>query len=393
MKRVPLALLSIGHLTVDITGGALPALLPFLHAEFRLSYLQLALVIATSNVTSSIVQPVFGLASDIRAARWLLPLGVLLAVIGFGLIGVAPAYAWMLAAVACSGVGSAIYHPEASKCAASVVGDRRATGMAMFSAGGNIGFALGPVMLLAILALGGLRGTWLIALPGGIVALALVAVLPAIARAQNAHALHAAVDVRPSQPRAMRLLVAVVTARSVVYSGILTFVPLYAVNVLHRNPHGNGVLLSMILGAGAVGTIVAGQIADRVGKRTTILVSLACVPLMLTLYLLVPGPLGLAAIVLAGAFLVGTFTPTLLLGQEFMPNRVALASALMIGFTSGLGGVGVALLGRAADVAGLAFALWALVGIAVVAVTLGLGLRAEDTVAESVPVDLRATAR
>ena len=393
MKRLPLALLSIGHLTVDVTGGALPALLPFLQAEFHLSYLQLALVIAVSNVTSSIVQPAFGLMSDLRAARWLLPVGVLLAVAGFAFIGLAPLYVLLLAAVACSGIGSAIYHPEASKCAAYVVGDRRATGMSMFSAGGNIGFALGPLVLLAILATGGLHSTWLIALPGSVVAAALIGVLPAIARAQDAHELRAAADERLAQPRAMTLLVAIVTARSVVYSGILTFVPLYAVNVLHRSPHGNGVLLSMILGAGAVGTIVAGQIADRVGKRATILVSLACVPLMLALYLIVPGPLGLASIVLAGAFLVGTFTPTLLLGQEFMPNRIALASALMIGFTSGLGGVGVAVLGRAADVAGLGFALWALVGVAMTAVVLSFGLRAEDAAAESVPVDLRATAR
>jgi len=393
MKRLPLALLSIGHLTVDVTGGALPALLPFLQAEFGLSYLQLALVIAVSNVTSSIVQPAFGLVSDKRASRWLLPLGVILAVAGFAVIGIAPAYVLLLAAVACSGVGSAIYHPEASKCAAYVVGDRRATGMSVFSAGGNIGFALGPLMLLAMLALGGLRGTWLIVLPGSVVALALIAILPAIARAQSAHELRAAADDRPAQPRAMTLLVAIVTARSIVYSGILTFVPLYAVNLLHRSPHGNGILLSMILGAGAVGTIVAGPIADRVGKRSTILASLACVPLMLVLYVLAPGPLGLAAIVLAGAFLVGTFTPTLLLGQEFMPNRLALASALMIGFTSGLGGIGVAFLGRVADIAGLSLALWALVGVAVGAAVLSLGLHSEDTAAESVPVDLRATAR
>ena len=393
MKRLPLALLSIGHLTVDITGGALPALLPFLQAEFSLSYLQLALVIAVSNVTSSIVQPAFGFVSDKRASRWLLPLGVVLAVTGFATIGIAPAYVLLLAAVACSGVGSAIYHPEASKCAAHVVGDRRATGMSVFSAGGNTGFALGPLMLLAMLALGGLRGTWLIVLPGSIVALALIATLPAIARAQSAHELRIAADERPAQPSAMTLLVAIVTARSIVYSGILTFVPLYAVNVLHRGPHGNGILLSMILGAGAVGTIVAGPIADRIGKRSTILASLACVPLMLVLYLLAPGSLSVAAIVLAGAFLVGSFTPTLLLGQEFMPDRLALASALMIGFTSGLGGIGVALLGRVADIAGLSFVLWALVGVAAIAVALSLGLRSEDTAAESVPVDLRATAR
>jgi MFS transporter, FSR family, fosmidomycin resistance protein len=105
VKRLPLVILSIGHLAVDVTGGAVPAILPLLQAEFHLSYLLVAAIIATSNITSSIVQPVFGLASDKAAARYLLPLGVLLSVAGFAFIGLAPTYGALLVAVAVSGIG------------------------------------------------------------------------------------------------------------------------------------------------------------------------------------------------------------------------------------------------------------------------------------------------
>ena len=393
LNRPLLGLLSLGHLTVDVTGGALPAMLPFLQAEFHLSYLLLALVILTSNVTSSIVQPIFGVVSDISAARYLLPAGVLLAVAGFSALGLAPSYGLLLIAVAVAGIGSAIYHPEASKSAAYVVGARRATGMSVFSVGGNVGFALGPLALTAIVAWHGLRGTWFMLIPGLLMAGALAGIMPAIARAQVEHEERARADRGTSHPRRMALLVAIVTLRSLVYSGVLTFAPLYAVNVLHRSPHAGALLLFLFLGAGATGTIVAGPIADRFGKRRTMVVGLWLVVPLLAMYLVIPGPLSLVALALAGMCLIGTFTVSLLMGQEFLPTRLALASALMIGFTTGLGGLGVGLLGRFADVAGLIPTLWAVVAMAALASGLMLALPESEVTREPAP-DLRtATAR
>ncbi len=393
MLKRALGILSIGHLAVDITGGALPAILPFLQTEFKLSYLLLAAVITVSNVTSSVVQPVFGLASDKAAARYLLPLGVLLAVAGFAFIGLAQNYLWLLVAVAVSGIGSAIYHPEASKSASYVVGEKRATGMSIFSVGGNIGFALGPLVIIGIIALGGLHGMWVLAIPGALVAALLATILPAIARAQAAHEKHAAARGGRTQRGPMTLLIAVVALRSVVYGGLLAFVPLYAVNVLHRDPHASGFLLTAILGAGAAGTIVAAPIADRFGKHATMVASLALVAPLIAAFLLLPGLLGVIAIALAGACLIGTFTLTLLLGQEFMPNRLGLASAFMIGFTSGLGGLGVAALGYVADVAGLTATIWSLAGIAVAGVALTLPLHAQEKAGDASPADMRTAAR
>src|SRR5881227_3780153 len=140
-----MALLSSGHLATDFANGALPALLPFLKDRFALSYAAVGAVILASQASSSLVQPLFGLWSDRRGAMWLLPAGVAVAGVGIAVAADAPQYWLVLVLVLVSGVGSAAYHPEASKFAGYVSGHRRATGMSMFSIGGNLGYAFGPL--------------------------------------------------------------------------------------------------------------------------------------------------------------------------------------------------------------------------------------------------------
>ena len=135
---------------------------------------------------------------------------------------------------------------------------------------------------------------------------------------------------------------------------------------LHHDPKSTGPLLFAILGAGAASTIAGGAIADRLGNKRTMLASLACVPVLLALYVLSPGATGVVAIALAGACIISTTSITVVMAQDYMPSRLALAASLVIGFTSGLGGLAVAGLGRLADISGLYTVLWALVGIAIV---------------------------
>ena len=391
MKRRPLSLLSLGHLTVDVTAGALPALLPFLQREFGLSYLLLAAVATTYQVTSSIMQPIFGTMSDRGAQRWLMSLGVLLAAGGFAAMGIAPSYWSLLAAVAIAGTGSAIFHPEATKSARFVSGAMRATGMSFFTIGGNIGVALGPLVLTGLVAWRGLHGTAWYVLVGIAAAIVIVAIGPSIARAehlQNAGKQPTSAD---ADARAMTVLVIVVALRSVVFSGILVFVPLYAVNVLHHAPAQNGPLLFAILAAGAVATIVGAAIADRTSNKLTTTASFACVPPLLALYLITPNVVGALALVLVGAFLIATTTITVVMAHEFMPHRIALASALVIGFTSGLGGLVIAGLGRLADLAGLAFVLWSLVAVAIAGTAASMLL--PDVARSREAEDAAATAR
>ncbi len=365
MNRKVLSILSLGHLSVDIGAGALPALLPFLQREFHFSYFWLAALVMTSGITSSIMQPVFGIAADSLRTRFLLPIGVFLALAGYAGIGIAGSYAAVVVLVALAGIGSAMYHPEATKSARTVSGHLPGTGNAFFAVGGNIGVALGPVIITLVVAWHGLRGTSVLLIPALLISAIVASVVPAVTRAHEVHDEQTrTTPPEGSMPYMMGMLVTVTSLRAMVYAGVLTFVPLYAVNVLHQPVNHNGLLLFVFLATGAAANLVAGSLADRFGVKRTMSASLALAPFALALYILSSGLLAWLGLALAGAVLIGTFSTSVVLGMEYMPKRLALASALLIGLSTGLGGLGVGALGRVADGFGLVPVLWTLVGVA-----------------------------
>src|SRR6187551_2988013 len=136
LDRRAMVTLSGGHLSVDFASGAVPALLPFLSDEFDLSYTATAALILAVLLSSSLLQPLFGLWSDRRGAIWLMPAGVALAAVGIGLAAVAPSYPALVALVFLSGVGIAAFHPEGAKFATFASGRKRASGMSLFNIGG-----------------------------------------------------------------------------------------------------------------------------------------------------------------------------------------------------------------------------------------------------------------
>src|SRR5437773_8256237 len=175
-----ISLLALGHFVVDLNQGSLPALLPFLKAAHQLSYAAVATIVLAANVASSLVQPVFGYFADQSARRWMLPTSVLLTGAGFALMGLAPGYGTLVALVLLMGFGVAAYHPEAYKAATSVAGERKATALSWFSLGGNVGVALGPPVITALVATLGLGGSLGLLAPTVIVAALLLAALPGL---------------------------------------------------------------------------------------------------------------------------------------------------------------------------------------------------------------------
>src|SRR5258708_3722558 len=173
MDRVTLGLLSAGHFSVDPSRGAVPAMLPFFSRERHRSYAAAAGLVLPQTVSSSVLQALFGQLTDRRPAPWLLPAGVAVAGLGLGAAALAPTYGLIWLAIAVSGVGIAAFHPEGARYANYASGARRATGMSIFSVGGNGGFAAGPVLATPLLLLLGLRGGWAIGLVPVAVALAL----------------------------------------------------------------------------------------------------------------------------------------------------------------------------------------------------------------------------
>jgi MFS transporter, FSR family, fosmidomycin resistance protein len=346
-----MAALSSGHFATDLAQGALPALLPFLADRFDLSYTKVGALVLAATIASSLIQPAFGLWSDARGALWLLPGGVALAGIGMALASIAPTYSLVMVAVVASGVGVAAYHPEGSKFASYVSGDRRASGMSLFSVGGNVGFAAGPLLAsFFILTLGlGLDGGVLLVIPGLLVAGLLVLALPYLARFEpGVEGSTSAAPATRTQPRGLALLLGVVGLRSLAHMGLFTFVPLYEIE--RGNGAGYGTrLLALFLFAGALGTLFGGPAADRFGRRTVLLGSFVLATPLIVVYVLVGGVVGAVALTLSGAAVIGTFGVSLVMSQEYMPGRVGMASGLSIGMAIGLGGIAALSLGALAD--------------------------------------------
>jgi FSR family fosmidomycin resistance protein-like MFS transporter len=347
LDRRAMAVLSSGHLATDFANGALPALLPFLVDRFDLSYTLAAVVMLAWAISSSVVQPLFGLWSDRRGAVWLLPVGLAAGGIGIGLASAAPAYSLVLLFVVVSGLGTAAYHPEGSKFAAYASGDRRASGMSLFSIGGNLGYALGPIVATAVVVTLGLTGGLLLALPCLAAAVALLLLLPflesfAPERGSRPH------WTGEDRPRAIALLLAVIALRNVGWFSLVTFVPLYEVSLGHSEAHGNR-LLSLMLLTGGIGTLAAGPLADRVGRRPVVLGSLLLTGPLILVYLVVGGVAGAVALALVGACVIGTFGVTMVMGQEYLPRHIGMASGLTVGFAIGIGGVGAVVVGALAD--------------------------------------------
>jgi len=353
-----IALLSIGHFVVDLNQGSLPALLPFLKTAHQLSYAAVATIVLAGNVASSIVQPLFGYFADKNARRWMLPASVLLTGVGFALLGLAPGYAALLALVVAMGLGVAAYHPEAYKTATSVAGERKATALSWFSLGGNVGIALGPPVITALVAVAGLTGSLGLLAPTVIASLLLLMVLPAFSQSAAPRAAAAAAARGVNMPGAMALLILVVTIRSWTTLGFTTFVPFYYIDTLGADPRLVGPLLFVFLGAGAVATVIAGPFADRWGPRVFMQwVLLAALPFG-ALFLLTRGVLAFVMLAMFGALLTSSFTVSVVLGQAYLPRNAGMASGLIVGFAIGAGGLGVTALGGIADRYGLPVALW-----------------------------------
>jgi MFS transporter, FSR family, fosmidomycin resistance protein len=353
-----IGLLALGHLVVDANQGSLPALLPFLKAAHNLSYAAVGAIVLMANLTSSIIQPLFGYLSDRTARRWLLPVAVFLSGLGLALTGLAPGYPAILALVLITGFGVAAYHPEGYKTATSVAGARKATALSWFSLGGNIGIAVGPALITALITGFGLGGSLGMLVPSALVSLLLLAALSQVSEETAAKRAAATTALARNMPGAMALLILVVTLRSWSQLGFTTFVPLYYVDHLQADPRLVGPLLFVFLGAGALGTVVAGPIADRVGARPFMVwVFLLATPFAVA-FLLVRGWAAFLMLGAVGFVLVSTFTVSVVLGQAYLPRSTGMASGLIVGFAIGTGGLGVTLLGWVADHWSLPVALW-----------------------------------
>jgi FSR family fosmidomycin resistance protein-like MFS transporter len=348
--------LSSGHFAVDFASGSVPALIPFLASRFDLSYALSALLLLAATISSSLVQPLFGLWSDRRGALWLIPGGILLAAVGIGGAAVSPVYPLVVVLVFAGGLGVAAFHPEGAKFAAYASGRKRASGMSYFNIGGNTGYALGAFVTGQLVVWLGLVGGLLAMVPVLAASVVLVRLLPGLAGLGRERASVAAAAEGEDRRGAMALLGAVIALRSVTWFTLLAFVPLWVVSKGHSKADGGRVLFLMLL-AGALGTLLLGPVADRFGLRRTLVATQAALAPLVLVFVFVGGVPGLVALMLVGVCVVGTFGVTMVLSQLYLPRHVGMASGLSVGLAMGVGGVAAVVLGAVADTIDLQTAL------------------------------------
>lgn len=355
MKYRSAALLTLAHAATDINQGAIPVLLPFFIAQHNLTYAAAAVIVFTTTLVSTITQPVFGIVADRLSRPWLMPFGVLLAGLGLSCVGLAPTYETGLIAVGLSGIGVAAFHPEGARLANRFAGDKKATIMSIFATGGQLGFAIGPLIATFALLKWGIKGTAFMAVPAIGVTVLIAFVLPGLWN------YHGGVGVKATQAGggvdfwgAFILLSVLVLFRSVIFYGINTFLPLFWINVLQQSKAAGASALTVFFASGVVGNLIGGRLADRVGFRPAILTEFALVMVLLPIFAYTSNPSwAIFLLIPIGLMFSASVGPLVVLGQSYLPNRIGLASGVTLGLAFSFGGITTPLFGWIADRHGL----------------------------------------
>jgi len=367
--------MSAAHVVDDLYQGVVPALLPFFVVERHYSYAAVAGLTLAATVLSSVAQPFFGWWTDRRPRRWMIPGGIVTAGIGVALAGLWSNYLLTWAVLALSGLGIAAFHPEAARAARQAAGNSNRA-MSVFALGGNAGFALGALVATMVLLVGGLQATWLLVLPAALMAVLLMSrlntVLDGRVGERRAHTMPSGNDDWPAFLR----LTAVVVVRSILFFGLSSFLALYFIGALGASPGEGGAALTVFLVAGAGGTLLGGWLADRSGPLVSIRIGFAlAAPGLLGLVLASHQLIALLFVVLTA---IGTFMPFsvfIVLGQDYLPNRIGTASGVTVGLAVSIGGLFSPVFGWLADSTSLRFTLCAFIALPILALLLSLLMR------------------
>ena len=377
-KSMPMWLLGTGHAVDDIYQGAVPALIPFLVAARHWDYLAASGITLAATMLSSVLQPVFGMLTDRRRFPWLVPAGISLAGAGVGLSGLAHSYVLTWLAVALSGLGVAAYHPESARLARAASCGSQA-GMSWFAMGGNIGFALGPVVVGIAVGAAGPAGTLPLAGPALVCAVVTVRSLKRAGLTGPAAEPGVAAAPLPGDWAGFARLTVAVVARSVVAFGLGTFLALFIEQRLRADPGVGEVALVAFYGVGAASTMLGGRLADRFGRIRTVRVCYVLgIPSLAALWL-VPGPAVFAAVAAAAAVLYVPFSLHVTLGQDYLPGRVGTASGITLGLAVSVGGLAAPALGVIAEHAGLRSVIALLTLMPLVCALVGMRMREPGT--------------
>ena len=373
IQRTRLALITWGHFLNDCYISFFAPVLPLLIAKLSLSLTVASGLASIPSITASVFQPLYGMLSDRIRGRFFILAGPLLSVLGMGLIGIAPNAEVLGALLLCAGIGAAAFHPQAVATAGAVSGQRKGLGISIFIFGGNVGFAVGPLAIIAAVQLWGLDHSYYIVIPGLLSILCLTLVLRVPTGSIERKHLSSLTTAFAGARRPIALLFSIAVIREFTRLSVVTFLPVF-LTMQGRSLVMGGVTLSLFSLAGALGGMVGGWLSDTWGRKTIILASaLACVPLLYGVFHS-SGWLSLVLLVLAAATLMGANSVTIAFAQELVPARASTASSLVMGLGWGVAGVLLIGFGRLADLISVPRALSIVAAVPLLAAACALAL-------------------
>jgi FSR family fosmidomycin resistance protein-like MFS transporter len=356
--------ISFSHLLNDSIQSLIPAIYPVVKQSFHLNFTQIGLITLTFQMTASLLQPLIGFHTDRRLQPYSLAAGMCFTLGGLVLLSTAANFPLLLVSVALVGIGSSVFHPEASRVAYMAAGARRGFAQALFQVGGNAGSSLGP-LLAAVIVVGQraqARVLWF-----SVAAVAAIALLWQVGHWCKKNTIRLRPRVRPaaaSGPAApssrkvawsLAILVALMFSKFFYLASMSSYYTFYLIDKFHLSIQTAQLYLFVCLFAVAAGTLIGGPIGDRFGRKYVIWVSILGVA-PFTLLLPHVGLFWTAVLsVVIGLILASAFSAILVYAQELLPGKVGMIAGLFYGLAFGMGGLGSAVLGRLADLTSIGF--------------------------------------
>lgn len=355
--------ISFSHMLNDTIQSLIPAIYPLVKDSFSLTFSQVGLITLVFQMSSSILQPVVGTITDKRPFPFALPIGMGFSLIGLVILSIAGSFHVVLLSVGLIGIGSSVFHPEASRMAHAASGGKRGLAQSIFQVGGNAGSSFGPLLAALIVAPFGQFNVIYFSLA----ALIAIIVLYRIGgwykpKALRAHVLkkHKIEVEKSSYPRktiiwSVIILLLLIFSKYFYLASITSYFTFYLIDKFSLSVQGSQIHLFMFLFAVAAGTMMGGPIGDRIGRKYVIWASiLGAAPFALALpYADLLWTTILSIII--GFVLASAFSAILVYAQELLPGKIGMVSGLFFGFAFGMGGIGSALLGQLADLTSISY--------------------------------------
>ena len=337
-RKTAIAALSLGHACVDVYQGSVAALVPYFVAERHYTLAAASGLVLSVSIIASIVQPLFGVLTDRWSMPWLIPVSTVLSGVGIAASGLAGSYLLVLVFVAITGIGISAYHPESARIARQASeGSHRA--MAYFSTGGNVGFAVAPLLVAAAIATGGLRWTPVLVLPALAGTALMLPVLAALRRHHARNQVAARIPAGPDDVPAFLRLSAAVIFRSVAFIGLSTFISIDIQHRLSGYAMAGTMALFVLYAGGIVGSVCGGALASRWDRVTVSRWSYLISALAIAGVIWTPGPAVYLCIAMTSVALYVPFSLQITLGQDYLPSRMGTASGVTLGLTVSIGGL------------------------------------------------------